>query len=944
LDSFDKDWQRWFPQEKNESPASSGRSGCAMSSAFLILFGIIVIFIILNVSKGLYTEWLWFDSLSYSSVFSTILQTKVTIFFISAIIFGCFFVGNLFLAMRLSPKTEANSSLPWNIVNRSEKTFKLSVIIGTIVLSVIFGLVAQANWQIFLQFFNAQPFGVTDPVFNKEISFYVFSLPFFNFIRSWLLGMFILTFLGSCGIYLFSYVVQRLKFDLLSRPVLAHASGLLSGILIIFAWDYWLGIWELVFSTRGAIFGAGYTDIHAQLPAQWILLAVVIICVLIIIISAIRRNYRLPLYAIGGWVAASIIVGLIFPAIVQRFQVQPNELALETPYIEYNIQYTRQAFVLDLVEEQSFPAEDKPTAEDLAQNEVTINNIRLWDHRPLKDTYNQIQSIRLYYDFNDVDVDRYNLNGEYRQVMLSAREISAEKLTQQAQTWVNRQLQFTHGYGVVLSPVNEISTEGLPTLSIKDIPPMGDIKIERPQIYYGEKTNNYVIVKTNTQEFDFPMGDQNVYGHYESDRGVNLDSFIKRLAYAWQFGELNILISGELTPESSILYHRNIQERVTQLAPFLRLDSDPYIIVVDGKLLWIQDAYTVSNRYPYSEPIGTELNYIRNSVKVVIDAYNGDVTFYVNEPDDALIQTYQAIFPTLFTSIDKMPNSIREHLRYPEGLFQIQASAYKSYHMRDARVFYNKEDLWAIPKEIYSGAEQPIEPYYVIMRLPDQEEEEFLLMLPFTPVNKNNTIGWLAARCDGDNYGKLLAYFFPKERLVYGPSQIENRIQQDTTITEQFALWGRGGSRVIRGNLLFIPLGKSKLYVEPVFLQAEAGGLPELKRVIVAAGDQIAMEETLEESIAAIYGSEDPSTEPSVQPPGATDPEKPVIEPPTPSIPQEPGIPGTIDSTILIKAAQEHYEKAQQFLQEGNWAGYGEELDALKSVLDQLAELIAEEQ
>ncbi len=939
MDSFDKDWQRWFPTEKKDKPVKSSNKGCALSSVLYIIIGIIIAFIVLNISKGLYTEWLWFDSLNYSTVFSTILQTKIAIFFIAAIIFGAFFSGNIFLAMRLSPKTEANSFVPWEIVNRSERAFKLGIIIGTIILSLIFGLVAQAKWLVFLQFTNAQPFGLTDPVFDKEISFYVFSLPFLDFARSWLMAMFILTFLGSCGIYLFSYLIQRLKFDL-SGTVLAHTGSLLSCILILFAWGYWLGIWELVFSTRGAVFGAGYADLHAQLPAQWILLAIVIICVLILIFSIIRRGFRLPLYAIGGWVVAAIVIGLIFPAIVQRFQVQPNELALETPYIGYNIEYTRRAFGLDLVEEQSFPAEDKPTAEDLEQNAVTIRNIRLWDHRPLKDTYNQIQSIRLYYDFNDVDVDRYQIDGDYRQVMLSARELSAEKLTQQAQTWVNRQLQFTHGYGVVLSPVNEISTEGLPILLIKDIPPEGSIQIDQPQIYYGEKTNNYVIVKTNTQEFDYPMGDQNVYGHYESNKGVNLDSFLKRLVYAWQFGDLNILISNELTPQSKILYYRNIQERVRQLAPFLQLDSDPYIVVSEGKLFWIQDAYTTTDRYPYSEPIRTTgINYIRNSVKIVIDAYNGDVTFYINDPDDALIKTYKEIFPTLFKSASQMPESIREHLRYPEGLFQIQASAYRSYHMRDPRVFYNKEDLWAIPKEIYSETEQPIEPYYVIMRLPGEEAEEFLLMLPFTPVNKNNTIGWLAARCDGDNYGKLLAYFFSKERLVYGPSQIENRIQQDTTITEQFALWGRGGSRVIRGNLLFIPLGNSKLYVEPVFLQAEAGGLPELKRVIVAAGDQIAMEPTLEESINAIYGSKEHPAE--TKPPAV--PEKPGVKPPTPTTPEQPVEPKT-DSYSLIKAAQEHYEKAQQYLKEGNWAGYGEELQALKSVLDQLAKLAAKEQ
>jgi uncharacterized membrane protein (UPF0182 family) len=635
-------------------------------------------------------------------------------------------------------------------------------------------------------------------------------------------------------------------------------------------------------------------------------------------VSVWRRKFRWLLYGIGGWIGIIIIVGLIFPAIVQRFQVEPNELARETPYIEHNIEFTREAFALNRIEEQSFSAEEAPSAQDIAQNEVTINNIRLWDPRPLKSTYTQIQSLRPYYDFSDVDIDRYVIDGEYRQVMLSARELFADKLAGEAQTWVNRKLQYTHGYGLVLSPVNEVSTQGLPELLVRDIPPVGVFNVERPQIYFGEKTDDYVIVKTNTEEFDYPMGEENVFGQYEGKDGVSLNGFIRRLIYSWQLGDLNILISGELTPESRVLYYRNIQERVSHLAPFLQLDSDPYLVVIEGRFFWVQDAYTTSDRYPYSKPFGS-INYIRNSVKIVIDAYNGSVTFYVAEPDDALIRTYQAIFPQLFVPIEQMPDSLVAHLRYPEYMFKTQAEVYQTYHMRDARVFYNKEDPWAVPKELYFGNEQPLEPYYVIMRLPNEEKEEFLLMLPFTPVNKKVTIGWLAARADGENYGKLLAFLFPKERTVIGPSQIENRIGQDTVITESFALWGSGGSRVIRGNLLLIPLGESLLYVEPVFLEAETGGLPELKRVIVVAGEKIVMEPTLQESIAAIFGAEAPPAEP--------EPEEPVAA----------------VMARLVEEAQQHYDKAQEYLIAGDWTGYGEELEALKVVLEQLAELAAEE-
>ncbi len=924
MNSFDRQWQRWFPEDRDEKSVPPAKLGRTATRVFLALAGVLILFIVINIAKGLYTEWLWFNSLGYGSVYATILKTKVLVFFSAAIIFGILFLGNLVLATRLAPESRANI-WPWAIVRRLQQVSKLSIIVGTALLSLIFGLVAQGNWEVVLRFFNGQPFGIADPVFHREIGFYVFSLPFLHLLQGWLMGALIITLLGSAGVYLLSYTVQRLRFDL-ARPVLAHIGGLVMAILGLFAWGYWLGIWELVFSQRGVIFGASYADMHAKLPAQWILLAVVVICMGLVLVSVLRRKFRWALYGIGGWIVVAIIAGAIFPAVVQRFQVLPNEQARERPYIEYNIQFTREAFALNRIEEQPFPAEETPSPEDIVQNELTINNIRLWDPRPLKDTYTQLQSFRPYYDFNDVDIDRYVIDGEYRQVMLSARELSAEKLPVLAQTWVNRKLVYTHGYGITLSPVNEVSAEGLPVLLVKDIPPIGVFDIEQPQIYYGEKTNDYVIIKTDTKELDYATRDEIVEGEYQGKGGVSLGSFIRRLVYAWQLGDFNILISGELTPESRVLYYRNIRERVNHLAPFLKLDSDPYLVVIEGRLFWIQDAYTTTDRYPYSQPLGG-INYIRNSVKAVIDAYNGSVTFYVTDPEDALIRTYQAIFPKLFVPAEQMPESLRAHLRYPEDMFKIQASVYQTYHMRDAGDFYKKEDPWAVPRELYFGSEQAMEPYYIIMRLPDEEKEEFLLMLPFTPVGKNVTISWLAARSDGESYGKLLVYLFPKGQTVLGPSQIENRIGQDTVITEQLALWGRGGSRVIRGNLLLIPLGRSILYVEPVFLQAEAGGLPQLKRVIVAAGEQIAMEPTLKESIAAIFGAEVPPTEPMVTLPTPPEPEEAVAA----------------DIANLIEEAQQHYNQAQQYLKAGDWAGYGKELGALEMVLDQLAELAAEE-
>ncbi len=920
MNSLEKKWQRWFPESAGSERTPTAQVGRGISKRFLIPAVILALFVLLSVAKGIYTEWLWFNSLGYGSVYVTVLKAKVLTFFSAAAVFCILFLGNLALATRLAPRKERRS-WPWPVVSRLQALSKWSIILGTAALSLVFGLAAQSSWELILRFINQQPFGIADPVFNRDIAFYVFSLPFLSLLRGWLSGVLIITLIGVASVYLFSSSDQRTGFGH-SKPILVHLSLLIVATLGLFAWGYWLGIWELVFSKRGAVFGAGYTDIHAQLPAQWVLVATVLIVAGVIIASLLRHKYRWLAYSLVAWVAVGILVGQVFPGLVQRFQVQPNELGLETPYIEYNIQATREAFALDRVDEQSFPAEPMPSRQDIDENNLTIKNIRLWDHRPLKDTYNQIQSIRLYYDFNDVDVDRYVIDGEYRQVMLSARELSADKLASEAQTWVNRKLQFTHGYGVAMSPVNEVSAEGgLPVLLVKDIPPVGDFTIERPEIYFGEKTDDYVIVKTDTQEFDYPMGDENVYTYYQGTGGVGIGSLVRRVSYAWQLADLNILISGELGAESRVLYYRNIRERVHHLAPFLMLDSDPYMVLMEGGLFWIQDAYTIGDRYPYSEPLDSGLNYIRNSVKAVIDAYNGSVTFYISDPQDPLIRTYQAIFPDLFVPMGQMPESVRDHLRYPENMFNVQASVYQGYHMRDARVFYNKEDLWAVPREVYASQEQLMEPYYVIMRLPNEEKEEFLLMLPFTPVNKNNTIGWLAARCDGENYGTLIAYHFPKERLVYGPSQIENRIQQDTVITEQLALWGRGGSRVIRGNLLVIPLGSSNLYVEAVFLQAEAGGLPELKRVIVAAGDRVAMEPTLSQSLQAIFGSEALPTEGESKPP--------------------PSEPAGVDIAALVLEAQQHYESAQRHLRAGDWAAYGRELEALKAVLDRLEGLVA---
>lgn len=887
---------------------------------WLIAIGVLIaLFIIATISKGIFTEWLWFDSLGFSSVYTTILTTKIWLFFVGAFVFLALLLINLFVARRLSPPPGGDIITGQGLVV-VRRTVDIGILVAAIFVSLIFGLVTSGQWEMVLRFAHAADFNIVEPLLERDVGFYIFQLPLYHFIQGWLVWAVVLILLFTGTIYVLNIGFNRASF---TRWMKGHLFVLGAALFFLIAWSYRLKIFDLLYSERGIIFGPGYTDEHAQLLAWRLLIATTAICGLLLIIGIFRRGRRWLIGPIVLWVAFAIIFGSIYPAIVQRFQVEPSELAREKYYIKNNIQFTRLAFGLDRIEVREIPIEVAPSEEDILQNSATINNIRLWDYRPIKDTYNQIQSIRLYYDFNDIDVDRYQIDGSYRQVLLGARELSPEKLAAQAQTWVNRRLQFTHGYGLTMSPTNEVTEQGLPNLLIKDVPPIGIMEITRPEIYFGEKTDDYVIVNTQVAEFDYPKGDTNVYTRYEAESGINLNPFLRKLAFAWQLGDINILISGELTEKSQLLYRRNIQERVNHVAPFLKLDSDPYLVVDDGQLYWIQDAYTVSDRYPYSQPTTGGTNYIRNSVKVVINAYNGFPTFYLIDPEDAIVNTYASMFPALFRPLDEMPETLREHLRYPLGLFQVQASVYLTYHMTDSRVFYNKEDLWSIPVETYADAERSMEPYYVIMRLPGEEQEEFVLMLPFTPKQKDNMITWLAARSDGDKYGKLIAYNFPKDKLIYGPRQIEARIDQDPTISEQLTLWGQKGSQVIRGNLLVIPIEKSILYVEPVYLKAERGELPELKRVVVASGDLIVMEETLAESLNAIYA-------------GLSSEELPTTAPTTPEKPDR--------LSELAKLAQEHYHKAQEYLKEGDWAGWGEELNKMAEVLRQLVELTESQQ
>jgi uncharacterized membrane protein (UPF0182 family) len=936
-------------------------------------FGLVAALLIWS-GVSIYPDWLWFENLNFSPVFWTMLFSK----FGFGIVIGLFLILiisiNLLAAKRLTPG--GGSGLGFKAADDYVAQLGLSgravnSILIALILILSFAMASKGSdqWNLLLRYLYQQPFGSTDPIFNRDIGYYVFSLPFYMFVRDGLLVLFVLAGLVTMGWYLKSGALQiegeftqeqgaapTFPKIIVSPKVRQHLIFLGGIIVLLMGWGYHLKVYGLLYSTQGPAFGASYTDIHVKVLAYKALIIVCVAFALVLFFNAFKFRVKLLWLSSAIWVAIVLVFGSLLPMVVQQFVVKPNELAKESPYIAHNIDYTRKAYNLNRIKEVNFEVNDKLSQEDLKRHDVTIQNIRIWDERPLLQTYRQIQSIRLYYDFNNVDVDRYLINDQYRQIMLAARELVVNQLPPQANNWINRHLIYTHGYGVASSPVNEVTSEGLPRLFIKDLPPSfePDLEIQRPEIYYGEKTSEYVLVKTKAQEFDYPKGDKNVYTVYQGNGGVPISSFFRRLLYAVEFMELKILFTTYLSPDSKIMYKRRIRERVGLIAPFLSYDSDPYLVVSGKKLYWIIDAYTTSNMYPYSIRShgrfkNKELNYIRNSIKVTIDAYNGDVAFYVIDKKDPVAKTYASIFPDLFKPFDEMPADLQKHIRYPKDLFKIQVDTYTKYHMDDVQVFYNQEDLWQIPDELYGDSRQEMEPYYIIIKLPEAQKEEFVLMTPFTPSKKDNMIGWLAARSDLPHYGNLLAYKLPKEKLVYGPMQIEARVDQQTEISRELSLWGQRGSRVIRGNLLAIPLSDTFIYVEPVYLEAKqeqselpasgsaqrqrglapasaqrdkstAASLPELKRVIVAFGNRLIMEQNLDLALRRVLGGQLLTQQTA-----------------TPSIPM------TEDIYSLGVMALEHYNKAKDYLRQGNWAEYGRELETLEKILKEISSKTQEE-
>lgn len=894
-----------------------------------------VIYLLAQFGVGLFTDYLWFQHLKLDSIFLTGLWAQVGVGLAVAAPVVALFWFNVFIARWQSVQ---------NVLFFSDETLVAQrfIVWGSWIAGLVLGWLvavgASNDWLLFLRFLNRQPFNLTDPIFNMDVGFYIFSLPVYHFVQSWLVVALFLSLVGAAAIYALAQQNNLAEGRLIILPhVQLHLSALGIFIFLAFAAGHWLDRFDLMYSSRGVAFGASYTDINVSLPAQWVMVIIAVAAAAILLVNIFLRRSALSLLAVFIWIVTGIVGAGFIPGLVQRYVVEPNELASEAPYIENNIRFTNLAYGLDRVQERDFTEVAPLTSETLTNNEATLKNIRLWDYRPLQQTYQQIQAIRLYYRFLDIDLDRYTINDEIRQVAIAARELDVSQL--QDPTWVTQRLQFTHGYGVVVNPVNEVTGDGLPQLWIKDLPPESSVGLDitRPEIYHGEGTSDYIFVQTQEREFSYPSGDQNVYTNYEGSGGVVLDSYLKRLAFALRLADVNMLLSQDFTPTSRVMLFRNITDRARHIAPFLRYDGDPYIVIgPDGQLYWLLDAYTTSDLFPYSEPIG-DLNYIRNSVKIVVDAYNGTPTFYVVDPADPLIQSYRAIFPGLFTPLEDMPDWLRAHLRYPEDLFTVQARLFQTYHMRDVNVFYNKEDLWQTPLETFGGNTQPVEPYYVVLRLPGGTQDEYVLTQPFTPNNKDNLIAWLAGRSDGENYGQLVAYRFPKQELVFGPLQIEGRIDQDPEISAQLTLWSQSGSQVIRGNLLVLPIDNSLLYVEPLYLQAVNGQIPELKRVIVVSGDQVIMRETLAEGLQALFSESRPpltSTE-SPTPPAE-------IEPGVEATPATPTEPLSDDLNQLAITASDHYEAAQEALQRGDWATYGEELEKMKAALDALVRLTGE--
>jgi uncharacterized protein len=895
---------------------------------------ILALLIVLGRASSIVVDWAWFSSVGYAGVFWTTFATKAAVFVIVFAVSALVLWLNGSIALRLARPRQLRLPASLAALQGSPPSgmfgpvsgllpWRLLILVAAIVVSLLIAMAQIGKWELVLRFIYQVPYGQNDPLFGKDIAFYLFSLPVYSALKNWVVLILLLSAIMAAAVYVLHGEInldsQTWRF---SPAALAHGSALLGAYFAVKALSYALDRYLLLYDDNGVVVGASYTDVHIELPILWLLLGLAAAAAIVAWANVRLRTYRLLIGAAAVVFGSSFLFGELLPAMFQRFYVKPSELQLESPYLKRNIDLTQEAYNLRQITVKPFPVEQGLTYQALQENHETIDNIRLWDWQPLLDTYAQLQEIRTYYRFLDVDIDRYRIDGTYRQVTIAPRELVSSLLPPNAQTWVNQHLLFTHGNGVVMSPVTQKSTEGLPNFYLKDIPPVatGGPPVTEPRIYFGQGTDGDVIVKGSTPEFDYPQGKDNVYAYYDGTDGIPIGGMFWRSLFAWQFDDVNILLSSYVTGDSRIMIHRNIQDRIETIAPFLQLDHDPYVVISDGRLYWMQDAYTTSDWFPYAQPqSGDNFNYIRNSVKVVVDAFNGTVAFYVMDTADPILATYRRIFPTLFKPFDAMHADLQRHIRYPEDLFRIQAQQYRAYHMSAPEVFYNREDLWQFPREP-TGPDgnttgTRMAPYYMIMRLPEESRAEFFLMLPMSPSQRENMIAWMAARCDPPDYGKLIVYEFPKDKLVYGPFQIEARINQNTSISQQISLWNQMGSRVIRGNLLVVPIANSILYVTPLYLRAESGQLPELKRVIAAYGDRVVMEDTLPEALAALFN-------------------QPM---PTAASPASAEAVNGAPTNAPAREALGHYDRAIERLKAGDWTGFGTELDALRPLLEKLS-------
>ena len=910
-----------------------------------IVFVVIIGFSVARAIATFFTNYLWFDSVNLNSVWIKILLTKGALVGATSLLAFIFIFTNLRLAVRATPVMDIFESFEsQDPLSRfrawTNERFLRYRLWGSIGLSLFLGAGASQLWEQVLLFLNQQSFGVTDPVFQADVSRYVFGLPLYRLFVSWGFQLVIFTSLIIVLFFVATGALQLRQGRLpeVSSGAKAHLSVLLAFIAILKAFAYRLDSMELLYSPRGKVFGASYTDVIAHLPALNLLILISLFGAVLLLVNIKRRGWLLPATAISLWLAVSIIVGGLVPAAIQRFRVVPDELNKELPYVENHIDYTRLAYGLDSIEEKSFAASSDLSQNDISNNKQTVDNIRLWDPTVLAETYSQLQEIRAYYALQEVDVDRYRINGELTQVMVAARELDQTNLP--AVGWVNERLQYTHGFGVVFSPANNVASQGQPDFYVKGVPAtttVAELEVEQPRIYFGESADSveYVVVNSLQDEVDYPLsteGQSVAYTNYSGDGGVGIGSFFRRLGFALRYSELNLLISNQLSDDSKLIMERNIVSRVKKAAPFLYTDNDPYLALIDGNLFWIIDMYTVSDKYPYAQPADTRrinensglpvnFNYLRNSVKAVVNAYDGTMNFYVVDENDPIMTAYNDIFPDLFSPKSEMSSELLDHIRYPEDLFTIQSDMYRDYHMTDPRVFYADEDPWVIPSDSSTTPRvatlrgefteigfKPMLPYYLLMSLPGETDLSYLIFQPFNPENRPNMQSFLVADADPENYGQLIDFRLPKGEFVDGPSQVATRINQDPDISQIFTLLDQQGSSVIKGNLFVVPINQSILYYQPIYLQGEQNPLPEFKFVVVVFQDRIIMSETLSEALASIFGNELISD---------------VVEESEGESPLD-----------LLAKATTAFEQAQEQLQKGNLGKYQELIDQAQQYVD----------